>query len=210
VFGDYLHGLSKRRLRLLMRQFHRVLASLLDRVLAPSEVARFSKKARNAKKWAKNAAARALALLRQSAEDFVCSQQSGQHCLCPWLVVGRARACHRGLCLPSTVRATLLVSLAGSGRGGINWRRGLRLLSAARAALLVSLAGSGWGGRCSALKLLCGEVQHEYLPCLGQCFSQLACRGRRQRSLKSMFGRTRHEHLPWAMRCSTGMMSSGG
>ena len=55
VFGDYLQGLSKRRLRLLMRQFHRVLASLLDRVLAPSEVARFSKKARKAEKWATNA-----------------------------------------------------------------------------------------------------------------------------------------------------------
>ena len=55
VFGDYLQGLSKKRLRLLMRQFHRVLASLLDRVLAPSEVARFSKKARKTEKWATNA-----------------------------------------------------------------------------------------------------------------------------------------------------------
>ena len=55
VFGDYLQGLSKKRLRLLMRQFHRVLASLLDRVLAPSEVARFSRKARKTEKWATNA-----------------------------------------------------------------------------------------------------------------------------------------------------------
>ena len=38
-----------------MRQFHRVLASLLDRVLSPSEVARFSKKARKTEKWATNA-----------------------------------------------------------------------------------------------------------------------------------------------------------
>jgi hypothetical protein len=55
VFGDYVQGLSKRRLRLLMRQLHRVIASLLDRVLAPTEVRRFSRLARTAKKWAQNA-----------------------------------------------------------------------------------------------------------------------------------------------------------
>ena len=53
-------------------------------------------------------------------EDFVCSQLSGQLCLRPWLVVGRAKAgCHRGLSLSSAVRATLLASLAGGGGVGV-------------------------------------------------------------------------------------------
>ena len=55
VFGDYVQVLSKRRLRLLMRQLHRVIASLLDRALAPTEVQRFFRLARAAKKWAQNA-----------------------------------------------------------------------------------------------------------------------------------------------------------
>ena len=38
-----------------MRQLHRVIASLLDRALAPTEVQRFSRLARAAKKWAQNA-----------------------------------------------------------------------------------------------------------------------------------------------------------
>ena len=29
---------------------------------------------------------------------------------------------------------------------------------------------------CSALRLMCCEVQHGHWPCLGQCFGQLACR----------------------------------
>jgi hypothetical protein len=28
---------------------------------------------------------------------------------------------------------------------------------------------------CAALKLVCGEVQHEHWPCLEQSFGQLAC-----------------------------------
>ena len=38
-----------------MRQLHRVMASLLDRALAPTEVQRFFRLARAAKKWAQNA-----------------------------------------------------------------------------------------------------------------------------------------------------------
>lgn len=58
VFGDYVPGLGQFSQRLLLRQFHRVLASDLERVLSPSEVQRFTKQARKAKKWA------------TSAEDF--------------------------------------------------------------------------------------------------------------------------------------------
>ena len=91
-------------------------------------------------------------------EDFVCSQLSGQHCLRPWLVVGRAKiCCHRGLRLPSAASAALLVSLAGSGWGQTDVQAFFCSRRAGRPCWSHWLVVSGAGGQADAEVFVCSQ-----------------------------------------------------
>ena len=58
---------------------------------------------------------------------------------------------------------------------------------------------------CTALKLVCCEVQYERWPCLGKCSGQRACGDPPQLEVVVRLDAARALALPWAMLCSAGM-----